>query len=197
MGHGLHAPEELSIERATILASPVAPLFEVGPWQVREMVLTHPKMGKLWQMLQKYPTLFSDFTRNKPSAWIAQVTSPDTYWLEVYESGGLAFEGEELVGIIYFEGMIARRDVDAHMVFFDRQPMQKVPVSRAIIEYMFRTFPIRSIVVTPPMMYYATLRMLTKLGFYREGLIRQAVPLGGRLCDQAVYRITRSAVCPS
>lgn len=199
MGQGLNVSEEYSVERNSVLDSPVKPLFSRAivsgqglhvEWEVREMVLTHQKMGRLWQMLQQYPTLFSDFTRNKPSAWITQVTSPDTYWLEIYEN-------KNLVGLIYFEGMLARRDIDAHMVYFDRKPAAKVAISRDVIEYMFKTFPIRSIVVTPPVIYHATLRMLTKLGFHREGFIRGAVPLGGRLCDQVIYRITRSAVCPS
>jgi hypothetical protein len=108
----------------------------------------------------------------------------------VYEEG-------RLIGIVYFEGMLARRDIDAHMVFFDRQPHEKVPVSRLIVEYMFNTFPIRSIVVAPPTFYRATLRMVTKLGFKFEGIMKGMTVIGGKVCDQAVYRITRSAVCPS
>lgn len=158
----------------------------VDRWAVRHLNLADDKLDRLWNVLQRHKTLFSDFTKGDKSVWVSLVTRPDTYWLEVYNA-----TEDELVGLIYFENVIGV-DIDAHLVYFDRKPAEKVEVTRSVLRYMFDTFPIQRISVTIPVIYNATGRMLDKLGFKREGKKRASVLLGGHWVDQYMYGLLRS-----
>lgn len=169
------------------MAEVSAPILSVGKWEVREMTLTVEKMQSMWTTLQRYQTLFSDFTRGDYDAWVAFVLSPTTYWLEVWEL-------DKTVGVIYFEGIHAPIDVQLHMMFFDRAPAEKAPLVREVVKYMFSHFPIQRITVMVPRIYHATLRLSEKLGFRREGTKREAVLLGGRWVDIVICGLLRKEV---
>lgn len=160
-------------------------IIETDRWSVKPMQLSIEKLERLWEILQRHKTLFSDFTRGDKNVWIGLVTRTDTYWLEVYD-----IKTDDLVGIIYFENIMSV-DIEAHMVYFDRKPAEKIEVGKAIIRHMFANFPIQRITVVIPVIYNATGRMLDKLGFKREGKKRASVLLGGHWVDQYMYGILR------
>lgn len=162
-------------------------ILKVAHWGVRHLSLANDKMDHIWNILQRHKTLFSDFTRGDKSVWVQLVTRPDTFWLEVHDLSAM----DALVGLIYFEGVIGI-DVDAHLVYFDRKPAEKVEVTRQALRYMFQEFPIQRITVTIPVIFNATGRMLDKLGFKREGKKRASVLLGGHWVDQYIYGLLRS-----
>ena len=96
-----------------------------------------------------------------------------------------------MVGIVWFGDMDQVVDCTAHMVFFDRQPAEKLELCRTLMQWMFDQFPLHRITVTPPAIYHATIRLLEKLGFTKEGCKREAVLLGGKWNDQLIFGITR------
>lgn len=167
------------------MTTTVNELFTVDKWTVREMELTPEKLATLWQMLQRYKTLFSDMTRDDPELFYHTVVAKDTMWFEVVEY-------DVIVGIIWFGEMWQVTDCTAHMVFFDRKPSEKVDVCREMIRWMFNSFPLQRITVEPPLIYHATIRLLERLGMTREGIKRQSVLLGGKWNDQVIYSILRS-----
>lgn len=165
----------------------MAEILKVDRWTVRECELTPHKVDALWDQLQKYSTLFSDITKGDKSNFIRAITAPHTMWFEVVEY-------DVIIGIIWFGDLHQVTDCVAHMVFFDRQPAEKLEVCRAVVRWMFDNFPLRRMSVTPPAIYHATVRLLEKIGFKREGCKRDAVLLGGKWNRQLLYGILRHEV---
>lgn len=98
------------------------------------------------------------------------------------------------VALIWFAGIDHIVDITAHCVFFDRQMAEKREVVRELLRWMFDKFPIQRITAMPPAMYKATVRLLESLGFIREGTKRQAIIIGGRWNDVAVYGLLRGEI---
>ena len=166
-------------------AAATGPIFSVDKWSVNEMVLSHEKVGILWQMLQRYRTLFSDLTRADQNNFVRVITLPGSMWFEVRER-------DTIVGIIWFGDMDQMVDCTAHMMFFDRQPAEKVGVCRGMVKWMFGNFPLHRITVTVPTIYHATIRLLERIGMKYEGRKREAALMGGKWNDMMIYGITRS-----
>lgn len=157
-----------------------------GRWQVSDLELTPEKLEVMWQRLQKYRSLFSDLSRGDKQGWIDYITSPDTFWFEVTEK-----DGGGAVGMVYFQGFQKGTEIEGHMVYFDRKPAEKIEVTRDILNFMFKSFPIQRIVVEIPHIYRATYRLLERLGFKKEGRKREAVLLGGTWQDTFIFGLTR------
>lgn len=163
------------------------PLLTVNRWDVCEMQLSWDKIALLWRKLEQHKSLFSDLTRGDFDNYVRLLLQPNTYWLEIYED-------DELLGIVYFDGLESNVDAHTHLVFFDRKPAEKLHVCRAIMEHMFEKFPLNRITAQVPDIYFATIRLLKRLGFSSEGVKREAVLLGGRWINTAYMGILRSEV---
>lgn len=159
----------------------------VGKWEIGEMDLTWSKVLILWERLQQFKTLFSDLTRKDFANWLNTLSQPNSMWFEVREIGT-----QDIVGIIWFGGLSSIIEAEGHMVFFDRKPMEKLAVSRELVSWMFRSFPLRRITVELPEIYHGTMRLLERLDFSREGCKREAVLLGGKWLGMRIYGLTRS-----
>jgi Acetyltransferases, including N-acetylases of ribosomal proteins len=162
-------------------------VVSVDKWQIREMSLTMPKLHALWRMLQRHGTLFSDLTKNDPENFTRTILEPNAMWFEIVEY-------DTIVGIIWFGEMWKVTDCMAHMAFFDRAPAEKLEVCREIVRWMFRSFPLQRMTVQIPEIYFGTVRLMKRLGFTREGEMREAVLLGGRWKSIVIFGITRSEV---
>lgn len=163
-------------------------IVTVDKWEVREMAALSPeKIDALWGMLQKYRTLFSDLTIDDKANFIQAIIAPHTMWFEVVEH-------DVIVGIVWFSDMYQVTDCTGHMVFFDRLPAEKLRLCKGLVKWMFVQFPLQRMTVTPPEIYFATIRLLLKIGLKYEGRKRQAVLLGGKWNDQMIYGILRSEV---
>ncbi len=161
--------------------------IELGKWTVQDLTLSMDKLSRIWRMLKRSRTLFSDLTINDVPNFIAAVTSSNSLWFEVREDG-------VLIGIIWFGEMHQITDCLAHMVFFDRKPAEKKELCVLVVKWMFENFPLERMTVTPPVMYVRTVRFLKDVGFKQEGLKRRASLIGGRWWDQAMFGITRIEV---
>lgn len=151
------------------------------------MTMTWPKLLLLWGQLKRFRTLFSDLTRGDLENFIRYVSNRSTFWLEIWKD-------KELVGIVTLEDMHLVVDAEAHVLFMDRDLAEKVPVCRAIISWLFTTFPLKRLTVQVPSMYYATIRLVRNLGFKSEGKKRQAVLIGGKWLDVYVLGLLREEV---
>ena len=164
------------------------PILRVGPWEVKEMVLTWDKVEHLWETMKKYKTLFSDLTRNDFSNFFKSITRPNTLWFEVWNGNS------EIVGLVWLSDIEMTVDGSAHMVFFDRQPAEKQLVCQALIKWVFKHYPLHRVTVTTPAIYFATQRMLRRMGFTLEGTKREAVLMDGKWVDVQFYGMTRNEV---
>lgn len=182
-------------------AAQAEPIIVCGDWEVREMILTWPKVELLWKRLQKYKSLFSDITRGNFDNYFRMLTQRNTLWFEIYarfKPGGPSSDVnvfyDDLVGIVWLADIEQVIDGTAHMVFFDRKPSEKVQVCRELIKWVFDRWPLQRVTVTPPEMYYVTHRLLEKIGFKREGMKREAVLINGKWNGVRIYGMVRSEV---
>ena len=160
-------------------------LMQVERWTVQDMTLTPEKIKQVWKMLKRQRTLFSDLTTNDVSNFVNVITAPNSIWFEVREHGAI-------VGLVFFSDLHQIVDCTAHMVFFDRNIMEKQKVCVMLIQWMFREFPLQRMSVTPPRLYKKTIHLLKTIGFQQEGLKRRASLIGGRWWDQAMFGLTRA-----
>jgi len=159
-------------------------LIELGRYKVKMMTLTWPKLLLLWEQLKRFRTLFSDLTRGDLENFIRYVSNQDTFWLEIWCD-------KELVGIITCDGISKVVDIDAHVLFLDRDVADKVDICKATVAWLFSNFPLQRISVQVPTMYHATIRLVRNLGFKQEGKKRAAVLISGKWVDQYLFGITR------
>lgn len=170
-----------------VLASHGPVIASKDRWEVREMELSPEKLMALWEMMQRFPTLFSDFTKDDIQNWVNYLTDSSTYWLELYENG-------QIVGLIYFDNIQLVIDAHAHIMIFDRQISSRTPGCKLALEWMFEKFPLNRLTVEVPSIYYATIRHALRLGFKIEGKRRMAVTLNGRYSDVILLGILRSEI---
>jgi hypothetical protein len=183
MNKSRHDPEISSFP--ALAANGEAPLFEIGSWQVKEMVLTWEKVDALWEVLKGFRSIFSDITRDDRSNFQRLLLLPDSYWLEGYESA-------QLNALMYFTGLNAGHEATAHMLVLDRDTSTKDILLKATAKWIFDHFPINRILAPTPQIYFATTRLLKRVGFKHEGTKRQAVLLQGRWCDIELFGLLRS-----
>jgi len=161
------------------------PIVSVDQWSVHDVAFTIDKIKATWELLQRHKTLFSDLTREDPGNFIKAIMSSNMLWYEVRDHG-------VLVGFIWFTDLHQVVDYTVHLVFFDRQPAEKLFVCKKVLSWMFKAFPVHRITGFPPEIYRATIRLMKNLGFEIEGTKRESVLIGGRWNNQVVMGITRT-----
>lgn len=160
--------------------------LEYDRWTVEDLTLTPEKTQALWKVIRRHRTLFSDLTRNDIGNFVRAVSAPYTLWLEVRQQP----QGV-IIGIIWFGDLHLVTEATGHMAFFDRLTTEKIDLCREVIKWLFRSFPIHRLNVTPPEMYTSTVRLLKSIGLMHEGVKREAILLDGKWRNQLLFGITR------
>jgi hypothetical protein len=163
-------------------------LFAVGNWTVHGLTLSGDKLKWLWDKTHEHKTLYSDLTRDDPDNFVMAMLHPGTVWLEIWE------DNTKIVGMLWVTNLEQAVDANVHMMYFDRRPAEKDEVTMTAIRWFFREFPVHRLTAELPMIYHATIRLLERMGFKREGIKREALLIGGKWNDQAIYGITRAEV---
>ena len=120
--------------------------------------------------------------------FVRLLVQPQSFWIEIVNDEG------EIVGVVYLDDFGDVVDVTVHLVFFDRQPAEKLELCKAIMLYVFGNFPVNRITAPTPDIYHASKRLLGRLGFTLEGTQREKVLMGGNWINMALYGITRREV---
>ena len=155
-------------------------LVDFDGWQVHEMLLTPAKVEVLWQMFKRFPTLFSDLTAGDKDNFVAMLSQPHTFWMEVYED-------DKMIGLLYLMHLDQVIDADVHILFFDRQTNNKIALCREVLRWVFKRFRMHRVSSSVPDIYYATIRLAEKVGMKREGVRRESILLGGKWCDEIQF----------
>lgn len=158
--------------------------LQLDEWQVRDLDLTPPKVAELWRIIQRHGLLFSDLTKGDAANFIRCLTAPHTMWFEVRKHG-------ILVGLIWFGELDQVVDTNAHMMFFDRMPVEKMGVCKHVIQWMFNNFPLQRITAEIPALHMATNRMMVNIGFKYEGMKFGSVLFNRRWRDSWLFGMTR------
>ena len=154
------------------------------------MSMTWPKLHLLWEQLKEFKTLFSDLTKGDLDNFLRYVAHPTTMWLEIWEEMRPR-EQPEFIGLFMCENLHQIVDIDAHVLFFDRDVSGRTSVCKAIAAWLFDTLPIQRITVQPSQLAHAAIRLVRNIGFKQEGKKREALLLGGRWVDVYIFGLTR------
>jgi hypothetical protein len=142
------------------------------------------KLLAIWGLLQRHPTLFSDMVRGDFVNFANSILARDTLLLEIKD-------GSVPVGYFKFTDMHQEIDCQAHAVFFDRKPVEKIPLGRMVAKWMFDSFPLRRITAEVPDIATWTIHFAERIGFKHEGIRRKAVPLKGQWRDVVLLGMLR------
>lgn len=175
-------------ERRVDLDHPLGRLVvRAAPWAVHELIFTPERIRWLGDELKKYPSLTTDPTRDDANRLWHAVSSPQSFWTEVWdESQG------KCVGILYASQIEVGVDAMFHPVFFDRHLTEKAPVCLEAIKWAQRQFSLHRMTVAIPDIYFATVRLAKKLGFKLEGTRREVYMINGKWCDELQFGLLTS-----
>lgn len=167
---------------------PDSVLIRLAPYDVYEMRLTLEKAKWLWDEMNKYRTLWNDFTRGDFDSWYNILVAKDSFWLEVWKD-------EQIVGVVYWTDISQIVDVQVHAMFFDRDLAGKVEICQRIAWWFFLKFPeCHRMTATIPSIYHATVRLLKRMGFTEEGRKRESLLMYGNRVDQMIFGLLASEV---
>lgn len=160
------------------------PLVTCGQFTVHELLLTPDKAAYIWEMVNKFRTLFSDLTKGDVRNFLRFITDVDSIWFEIHD-------GEAMIGILCLTNMHKIVDTDAHIIFFDIMLSNKVQLCKEIVKWVFANFPLERISVDVPSFYHRTRRLVQNIGFKLEGERRRGVLIGGNWVNVLLFGITR------
>jgi len=163
-------------------------ILVVGVYSVYVMEMTLGKAKWLWTEMNKYRTLWNDFTRGDFDSWFNILVSRDSFWLEVWNE-------TEIIGVIYWTDMAQIVDCEMHGMFFDRELASKVELCREVGKWFFTYFPeVHRMTTITPAIYHATIRLLRRVGFREEGRKREVWLMNGNWIDQIISGLLASEV---
>lgn len=167
---------------------PDSVLIHLDPYDVVEMKFDYDTAKWLWVEMNKYRTLWNDFTRGDFHTWYSTISARDSFWLEVLKDG-------EPVGVMYWTGISQIVDCQLHGMFFDRNLTSKTEICRQIVVWFFQHFPeCHRMTATIPAIYHASVRLIKRMGFKEEGRKRESVLMYGNRIDEMVFGLLASEV---
>ena len=150
----------------------------------REFIATPERLQWLWNEMNKYRTLFNDFTRGNPESFEASVLDPYSYWIEIVG------KDDQMAGVLFIDGLNTLVTARMHLILLDRNAANKVKICSIIIDHIFRRFiALRRLTIVLPEIYHATIRLVKKLRFVHEGTLRESELIGGRWVNECIYGI--------
>lgn len=169
-------------------SDPSRVLIRLAPYDVYEMRFTLEKAKWLWDEMNKYRTLWNDFTRGDFDSWYALIVAKDSYWLEVWKD-------DLIVGVVYWTDIAQISDVQVHAMFFDRDLAGKTEICQRIAWWFFLTFPeCHRMTATVPAIFHSTVRLIKRMGFKEEGRKRESLLMYGNRVDQMIFGLLASEV---
>ena len=143
------------------------------------LVLTNDRVPKLWEELEVFPALRRQLGMDTPERFWAQLTSGDNlFW-----NGGMAFMAALRVR--------PSQDADVFFAAFDRKLKEHDEDFRSALRQLFRLGALRRVTTYTPASMAGVQKMLGRLGFRWEGVLRHGWPWDGDHADLHVNGLLR------
>jgi RimJ/RimL family protein N-acetyltransferase len=154
------------------------------PKGVQHKVLTRQNLWDLWETVRKFDRLFSDETRGDPIAFWKNILK-DSVILETDDGGGILTLSNVKPGL----------RAEAHLTFWDHKLSPRIELIRDCLVWAFLNFDLYRIEVFIPVIGGPALRrFLEKLGFKKEGILRNRSWYQGQLIDTVLLSILREEI---
>lgn len=148
----------------------------------RPLVLTREKIQSLWEKIQSFPEMFDDLSRKDSNAFMERLMDRNSLYWEI---------GDE-VGLATATHIRPRVDAIVHLIMFDRRLRGREGILKEILADLFQLAQLRRVTaITPTDRTPTTRKLLERLGFVREGVMRDALLVDGKYFNLDVYGMLR------
>ena len=142
-------------------------------------MLTEHKVQYLWNQISQFPQVFDDFSKGNYEEFARQFFVPNNVFIDIGPELGLA------AGFNVRPGL----DTTLHLVMFDRRLRGRESVFRDIMAYYFRAFKLRRMSAFIAADCLPGIKLIERLGFKLEGVMRKAVLRDRQYHDWKIYGI--------
>lgn len=151
----------------------------------RLLVLTKEKLASLWAQFKDFPIAFDDVTKGDPQHFMKVMFDPTNVFYEIYN------QDDVTVGIASAASVRPRLDAVIHLTMFDRRLRGREGLFRSILTDLFEKAALRRVTAAVPGNRATTRKLLERLGFVHEGVLREAMPMDGSFIDVGIYGLLR------
>lgn len=150
--------------------------------EYRPLVLVAGKLEYLWNRMKMYPQVFDDVIPRTFEAFHETMLAPTNQFYEI-------LDGEETVGLAAATQVRPTLDANMHVVMFDRRLRGREPVLlEALRDFGIRA-KLRRMTVVLPEDNRTAIKLVGRLGFKLEGVMRKAHLRDGIYRDYHVFGI--------
>ena len=150
--------------------------------EYRPLVLVSGKLEYLWNCMRMYPQVFDDVIPRTFEAFKETMLAPNNQFYEI-------LEGEETIGLAAATQVRPTLDANMHVVMFDRRLRGRESVLlEALRDFGIRA-KLRRMTVALPEDNRTAIKLVGRLGFKLEGVMRKAHLRDGIYRDYHIYGI--------
>lgn len=155
---------------------------------VRFTPLSPDKLRYYWERMKEYKSIFGTPVHNLEdfiNTFVWQAGKD-------LKAGGILYEVDD-VGIISIDNIVvSKMQCNAHLVFWDRKLRGREDLVRQLCEYGFEEYGFRRIVVEIPLHAMPVVTFVERVGFQKEGRLREASWYNGEWWDMFTFSLLRS-----
>lgn len=153
---------------------------------MNRVLLDVEQLRYYYDKLSEFDVLFNDFIGNNIDDFIKKfiTQNPDGS----LESTGLIWQVDD-VGIIYLTSIRPGIEAEGHFSFWDQRLKGREPLIRAMLKKAFEDYKFHRIVAHIPLYAKPVLAFVERVGFIKEGRMREAVRYKGDWMDANLYSI--------
>lgn len=158
---------------------------------VRKVPLTLERFRKYHEKLTQFDTLFNDYIGDSFEAFVRCFVGQDASG-ELHAKG-LLWEVDD-VGILYLTDIAPGAEAQAHFTFWDQRFRGREKLLREMCKYVIENFHFHRLFAEVPLYARPTLELVERIGFKKEGRMRDAVKYKGDWFDVNLYSLLEQEV---
>lgn len=158
---------------------------------VRLCHLSFERFREIYEKVSKFEKAFNDYVKNDPQSFLEVFFSPDSKGEPSPQ--GIIYEVDD-VGILYLTEIRPGVSALAHFNFWDRRFRGREELCRAMLRYAFTKFGFHRITAQVGLYAAPELAAVERLGFVKEGRMREATIYKGAWFDVNLYSILEREV---
>lgn len=147
----------------------------------KPFVTTQESVVELWNKLQEFPQVFDDFGKGNFDEFVGKL----------FHRNNLFFDIGDGLGIACGFGVRPGLDMVLHLVMFDKRLRGREPLFLEMMGFCFDRLKLRRMTAIIASDCQTAIRLVQRLGFVREGVMREALKRNDHLFDVECYGILR------
>jgi len=158
---------------------------------VRLCYLSFERFHEIYEKISRFEKAFNDYVKNDPQSFLEVFFSPDSQGEPSPQ--GIIYEVDD-VGILYLTEIRPGVSALAHFNFWDRRFRGREELCRAMLRYAFGKFGFHRITAQVGLYAAPELAAVERVGFVKEGRMREATLYKGAWFDVNLYSILEREV---